>query len=114
MPEILPGPDSGDWAQLYRRMMDSFVWGNLEVRPPVRAGRVLIIHPAYANLEAEARAIFNDEVAPGDDGDGNAIPLPRVWRWEHHFHVFFVIELPEGTNLRALLLRSGDRELSVA
>jgi hypothetical protein len=114
MPAVLPRAESGDWAQLYRRMIDSFVWGNLDVRPPVRASRLLIIHPDYARLEAEARAIFNDEVAGGEDGDGNAIPLPRVWRWEHHFHVFFVIELPEGISGRALLLRAGDRELNAA
>lgn len=114
MPEVLPRPESGDWAQLYRRMMEMFTYEVMDVRPPVRARQLLIIHPAYAGLEAEARSIYNDEVAAGEDGDGNAIPLPRVWRWEHHFHTFFVIELPDGMSVRALLLKTGDRELAAA
>jgi hypothetical protein len=111
IPERLPTANSGDWVVLCHRMMHRFTSEHGDVRPAVKARRLLIIHPGQASLVDEARAIYNGDSYPGSDGDGNVVALPRVWRWEHYFHVFFVIELPDGLNARSMLLWNGDREL---
>jgi hypothetical protein len=114
MPEILPDPGSHEWARLYVRMMDRFQSEHMDLQPALKKSRLLIIHPAYEGLTDEARAIYNGDVSPESDGDECAVTLPRVWRWEHHWHVFFVMEAPEGFSLRALLLKCGDRSLAAA
>ena len=114
VPEKLPAPLTADWVNLSRRMMDYFLTAHRDVQPRLIVRQLLIIHPNQVGLLEQARAIHNEEVSPDSDADGNVIILPRVWRWEHFFHVFFVIELPPSMNARSILLWTGDRELDTA
>lgn len=114
VPERLPTPETGEWVALSRRMLEYFLTEHRDIRPRPIVRQLLIIHPDQSGLLEEARAIHNGDVCPESDGDGNAVNLPRVWHWEHHFHALFVIELPPHMSARSLLLWSGDRELSVA
>lgn len=114
VPERLPAPETSDWVKLCGRILDYFLMEHSSVRPRPRSRSLLIIHPNQIGLLEQARAIHNGEVEPGSDEEGNVCELPRVWRWEHHFHLLYVIELPEGMNARSILLWSGDRELDVA
>jgi hypothetical protein len=114
VPEVLPSYQSCEWAELERKLMWHFLWENRRVIPHPIKSRLLLIHPSCENMIIQARAINNGDLVEDTDGDGNLIPLPRVWRWEHHFHVFFMIELPSNLSPRAALLMSGDRDYFAA
>lgn len=68
------------------------------------------MHPAWTTLEEQARSIYNGEVEPGTDGDGNSIELPRVWHFEYELRPFFVIEMP--AHLARTLSRPGELTLA--
>ncbi len=59
----------------------------------------------------QARAIYKGDLCEDTDGDGNLIPLPRVWSYEFQLQAFWLIELPSYLRLDQVLLELGDREL---
>lgn len=76
----LPDLHSAEWdaaARYIARRLDSAL--ALAGQRAPAPGRVLAIHPSQPALFELARSLYNGEIAPAEDGDGVAQPLPRVW-----------------------------------
>ncbi|HSI08817.1 MAG TPA: hypothetical protein VK985_09500 [Rariglobus sp.] len=105
LPEILPAPHTAAWEHLLHDMRRFFLSDTRHVRPPVRAGQLFFCHPAQEAMIESLREIYNGEIEPPCDGEGNQGELPRVWRWEHHLKIFWVIELPAQWSRRQFELQ---------
>jgi hypothetical protein len=105
LPEILPAPDTEAWEWLLPEIRRYFLSAMMDLRPRVNPSRVFICNPAQEAMIETLREIYNGEVEPPCDGEGNQYDHPRVWRWEHQLRIFWVIELPPSWTRRQFELQ---------
>lgn len=114
LPEQVPVFHSAAWTQAERHIRGSFLarmhWMGLRVD----ASRLAILHPSQSAAVELARSLHNGEITPAEDADGRAQPLPRVWRFDCEFQIFWVLELCDRADLKRLELWDRDQSAAAA
>ncbi len=107
LPDVLPALGTPQWERLLHELRDAFASEMRDLAPGPRMSRIAMIHPQLENLVEVVREIHNGDVPLDYDEHGRSYPMPRVWRWEHHWHIIWVIELPAHLNTRDLFRHYG-------